>query len=78
LEFHPGLILDQLREIIEFTHGGLFVLEDSMLVTLAMRGTPRLEQSSPFRIHLHSPQTLDALFNGHRPIRVADIWSDNP
>ena len=27
LEFQPGLILDQLREIIEYTHGGLFVLE---------------------------------------------------
>ena len=78
LEFQPGLILDQLREIIEYTHGGLFVLEDSTLVTLAMRGTPQLEQSSPFRIHLHSPQTLNALFNGHRPIRIADIWSDNP
>ena len=28
LEFQPGLILDQLREIIEYTHGGLFALED--------------------------------------------------
>jgi two-component system nitrate/nitrite sensor histidine kinase NarX len=78
LEFQPGLILDQLRKIIECAHGGLFVLEDSTLVTLAMRGTPQLEQSSPFRIHLHSPQTLDVLFNGHRPIRIADIWSDHP
>ncbi len=78
LEFQPGLILDQLREIIEYTHGGLFALEDSTLVTLAMRGTPQLEQSSPFRIHLHGPETLAALFNGHRPIRIADVWSDNP
>jgi two-component system nitrate/nitrite sensor histidine kinase NarX len=78
LEFQPGLILDQLREIIEYTHGGLFVVEDSTLVTLAMRGTPQLEQSSPFRIPLHGPQTLDALFNGHQPIRIADIWSDHP
>lgn len=52
LEFQPGLILDQLGEIIKYTHGGLFALEDSTLVTLAMRGTPQLEQSSPFRIHL--------------------------
>jgi signal transduction histidine kinase len=71
------LILDQLREIIEYTHCGLFALEDSTLVTLAMRGTPQLEQSAPFRIHLQSSQTLVALFNGHRPIRIADIWSDN-
>src|SRR5690242_5640972 len=65
LEFQPGLILDQLREIIEYTHCGLFALEDSTLFTLAMRGTPPLEASSPFRIHLRGPETLAALFNGH-------------
>ena len=78
LEFQPGLILDQLREIIEYTHGGLFVLEDSTLVTLAMRGVPQLEQASPFRIRLQGSEALNTLFNGHRPIRIADIWSDNP
>ena len=78
LEFQPGLILDQLREIIEYTHGGLFALEDSTLFTLAMRGTPQLEQSSPFRIHLRGPETLAALFNGHQPIRIGDVWSDDP
>ncbi len=77
LEFQPGLILDQLREIIEYTHGGLFVLEDSTLVTLAMRGTRQLDDTSPLRIHLQGPETLAALFNRHRPIRIADIWSDN-
>ncbi len=75
LEFQPGLILDQLREIIEYTHCGLFALKDSTLVTLAMRGTPQLEGSSPFRVHLQGPETLAALFNGHKPIRIADVWS---
>jgi two-component system nitrate/nitrite sensor histidine kinase NarX len=78
LELQPGLILDQLREIIEYTHGGLFDLEDSTLVSLAMRGPQQLEQSAPFRIHLQGPETLAALFNGHRPIRIADVWSDHP
>ncbi len=78
LELQPGLILDQLREIIEYTHGGLFTLEDSTLVTLAMRGTPQLEQCSPIRIRLQGPETLAALFNEHRPIRIADVWSDDP
>jgi two-component system nitrate/nitrite sensor histidine kinase NarX len=27
---------------------------------------------------LNTPETLAALFNGHRPIRIADVWSDNP
>ncbi|MBN1304384.1 MAG: PAS domain S-box protein [Anaerolineales bacterium] len=78
LELQPGLILDQLREIIEYSYGGLFALEDSMLVTLAMRGTPELEQSSPFRIHLQGPEILATLFNGHRPIRITDVRSDTP
>ena len=78
LEFQPGLILDQLREIIEYNHCGLFALEDYTLVSLAMRGTPAFEASSPFRIHLTKPETLTALLNVHRPIRIADVWSDNP
>jgi two-component system nitrate/nitrite sensor histidine kinase NarX len=78
LELQPGLILDQLREIIEYDHAGLFSLEEPNLITLAMRGTPQLEQSPPIRIHLKTPENLAALFNGHRPIRVADVQSDTP
>jgi PAS domain S-box-containing protein len=63
LELQPGLILDQLRKIIEYTHGGLFTLEGSSLVTLALRGTGQLEQSLPIRIHLNTPEALVALFN---------------
>jgi len=77
LELQPGLILDQLREIIEYTHGGLFALEDATLVTLAIRGTPQLEQSLPFRIHVHGSETLAALFNEHQPIRIADVWNNS-
>jgi len=77
-ELQSGLILDQLREIVGYSHGGLFALEDSTLVTLAMRGTPQLEQSSPYHIHLKGPETLATLFNGHHTIRIADIWSEDP
>jgi PAS domain S-box-containing protein len=77
LEFQPGLILDQLQQIIEYAHGGLFALEETTLVALAMRGTPQLEGTSSLRIHVQGSETLAALFNRHRPIRIADIWSDN-
>ena len=78
LELQPGLILDQLRKIIEYAHGGLFALKDSALITLAMRGTHSLEEFEPIRIPLNAPETLTVLFNRHRPIRVADVWSDDP
>ncbi len=58
LELQPGLILDQLREIIEYDHAGLFSFEDPNLITLAMRGTGQLEQSAPISIHLNTPEIL--------------------
>lgn len=78
LEFQPGLILDQLREIIEYAHCGIFALVDSTLVTLAMRGTTQLEGAAPLRIHLRGTETPGRLLNEHKPIRIADVWSDNP
>lgn len=71
LEFRPDLILDQLREIISYTFCGLLTLQDSTLVTLAMRGTPQLEQSPPLRIRVQEPDTLQ------KPIRSANIWRDD-
>lgn len=78
LELQPGLILDQLRGIIEYTHAELFGLDDLTLIALAVRGPQQLEQAVPFRIRLKGPETLAALFNGHRPIRIADVWSADP
>ena len=77
-ELQPGLILDQLRMIIEYDHGALFALEGSSFVSLAMRGIHPLEQIEPLRVHLNGPDTLSVLFNGHRPLRIADVWSDDP
>lgn len=78
LELQPGLILDQLREIIEYDHAGLFSLDKTTFITLAMRGIPPLEHSAPIHIHLTDPKTLKELFNEHRPIRIANVWSDVP
>ena len=77
LEFQPDLILDQLHEIIEYSHGCLFALENSTLVALAMQGTYQLEQTSSIRIHLDGPKTLIRLFNGHWPVIINNIWSDD-
>ena len=78
LELKPGLILDQLRVLIEYTHAELFVLEGSAMVALAVRGSQRLEETVPFRIRLDGPETLMRLFNQHQPDRIADVWSSDP
>ncbi|HEX7975395.1 MAG TPA: PAS domain S-box protein, partial [Anaerolineales bacterium] len=78
LELQPGLILDQLRVIIDYTHAGLFKLEDSTLGALAVRGPQRLEQAMPFQIRLQSPEALAMLFNERRSTRIANIQSSDP
>ena len=78
LELKPGLILDQLRVLIEYTHAELFVLEGTAMVALAVRGSQQLEETPPFRIRLEGPETLMRLFNEHQPDRIADVWSADP
>ena len=77
LELQPGLILDQLRVIIDYTCAGLFKLEDSTLAALAVRGPQQLEQAMPFDIRLENSEALAALFNGHRSSRIADVRSSD-
>jgi two-component system nitrate/nitrite sensor histidine kinase NarX len=78
LELKPGLILDQLRVLIEYTHAELFMLEGIDMVALAVRGSQRLEESVPFRIRLAGPETLMSLFDEHQPDRIADVWNAEP
>ncbi|KPK10043.1 MAG: hypothetical protein AMJ56_09160 [Anaerolineae bacterium SG8_19] len=78
LELKPGLILDQLRVIIEYTHAVLFALEELDLVALAVRGPQSLEEAMPFHILINDPETQAALLNEHQPQRIADVWSAEP
>ena len=78
LELKPGLILDQLRVLIEYTHAELFLLDGTAMVALAVRGSQNLEETVPFRINLKGPETLMRLFNQHQPDRIADVWSTDP
>jgi PAS domain S-box-containing protein len=78
LELKPGLILDQLRVLIEYTHAELFVLEGSALVALAVRGSQKLEETVPFSLRLKGPETLMRLFNEHQPERISNVWGAEP
>lgn len=78
LELEPGLILDQLKVLVPYTHACLFSLEDSSLVTLAIRGNKQLEQAAPFRIEIKGDKTRNTLFNEHQSIRIANIKSNEP
>jgi PAS domain S-box-containing protein len=77
-ELQPDLILGQFRAIIEYTHAGIFRLNDSTLSSLAVRGPRHLEQAAPFQVHLEIGETFPSLFNARRPVRIADIRSVDP
>ena len=78
LDLKPGLILDQLRVIVDYTHAVLFTLQKTDLLALAVRGPQRLKEAMPFRIGLQEPESLVSLLNGHQPQRIADVWSGDP
>jgi PAS domain S-box-containing protein len=78
LKLKPGLILDQMGMIIDYTQAALFALEELTLVALAVRGPQPLAEAMPFHIRLEGPNILAALLNGHRPQRLANVWSDDP
>jgi PAS domain S-box-containing protein len=78
LELQPGLILDQLQVIIDYTHAGLFKLDGSTLIAMAVRGPQTLELAMPFNIHLHSLEALTLLLNERHSTRIADVQSSDP
>jgi len=78
LELKPALILEQLRVLIDYTQAMVFVLEDSNLRALAVQAPTGLEQAMPLRIWVTGPETVTALLNGHRPMRIADVWGATP
>jgi two-component system nitrate/nitrite sensor histidine kinase NarX len=78
LELQPRLVLEELQGLIQYKHAGLFGLTDSTLTALAVCGPQPLEQAAPFQVRLKGPETLETLFNSHRPIRIADVSSADP
>jgi len=76
LELNPELILDQVRAIVDYTHAGLFVREESDLTALAVREPAGQEPYAPFRVRVSDPEALAALLNEHAPIRIDDVWSE--
>jgi PAS domain S-box-containing protein len=78
LELKPTEILDQLRVVLDYTHAGLFAVQESTLIALAVRGTPQLEHAMPFGIPLPNVNPPVMLLNGEQPNRIADVWSTDP
>jgi PAS domain S-box-containing protein len=77
LELKPGLILDQLRGLVEYNRAICFELKDSSLVSLAVRGQKQLKQAESFRIQL-TQEAFTVMLKQHRPILIDDVWGADP
>jgi PAS domain S-box-containing protein len=78
LELQPGLILDQLRLLVNYSHACRFSLEDLSLIQSASRGMDQPEDTTPIHVRLKDYQALEALFNRIHPTRISDIWASEP
>jgi PAS domain S-box-containing protein len=80
LEVKPNFILEQFREVMGYTHAGLFAEEESNLIVLTTHKPRELEQAPPLNLQLNLPETLTSLFTRirQRPIRIADVRGDDP
>jgi PAS domain S-box-containing protein len=82
LELKPGIVLDELRIMIEYVHAVRFELEDTALVAVHARGSRSLEELLPFSLQLNDPrndpQIMSGLFNERYPTLIEDVWSDEP
>jgi PAS domain S-box-containing protein len=78
LDIKPGLILEQLAMVVQYSHGALFKLEDSDLLILAVRGTTCADKTVPLRIPMSSESALKKLLAQQQPVRIADLNSKEP
>jgi PAS domain S-box-containing protein len=78
LAWWRGLFIEQLRKLMKFSYAIRLVEEDSNLVIVVVRGKKKLEKLLPFQIQQDGKQTLESLVKGNFPVRISDIWSDDP
>ena len=76
LELKPGIVLDQLRAVIEYSRAVRFELENRTLVVVAAHGSIVAGLEVPLNIQVLDPQIFAFLFNDRHPIRIDDVLSD--
>ena len=80
LEVRPliGVILDQLRVMIEYTGAGVFVIQDERAVLLDYRGPLPDDQVRGFRAPVERMPLYAKVLQTHEPTILPDILADTP
>jgi signal transduction histidine kinase/predicted hydrocarbon binding protein len=80
LEMEPllGLILDQLRVVVDYSGATLFLLEGSDLVVLAHRGPIPRDEVLALRFPLDRAGVNRVVIEGQTPLIIEDVRGDGP
>jgi signal transduction histidine kinase len=73
-----GLILDQLREVVEYRGGSLLKLRENDLVIVEYRGPIPREQVIGLRFPLDRIGPIWELARAGQPVMICDVYGDNP
>ncbi|HWE60186.1 MAG TPA: GAF domain-containing sensor histidine kinase, partial [Chloroflexota bacterium] len=80
LELQPllGLILAQLKEVVEFNETSIMVLEGDELTYLGYYGPQPVEEAVGRRFSLQRAAANRQVIERREPVIIADIWGDDP
>ena len=79
LELEPllGLILDQLKAIVDYTSVSILTLAEEVTV-LAYRGPVPQEKALQFHFLAKSAWAEQELLSQQKPVIIPDVWDDTP
>jgi transcriptional regulator with GAF, ATPase, and Fis domain len=80
LELKPllGLILDQLKTVVDYTDASIMTLEEEDLVIVDYRGFRPQEQMRGRRIPLRQARGIWEMIGRREPVIIDDVWDETP
>lgn len=69
----PGLVLDQLAEVLPYERCSIMIERDNMLVIAAQRGFPADERTNRLRIAIRSDDVFLEMAQTHQPVVYPDV-----
>mgnify|MGYP005842121631 FL=1 len=78
LELLLGLILDQLKVVVDYSGATIFVLEDSELAIVAYRGPISDREMAELRLPLARARPNQEVVTSRKPLIIPDVREDSP
>lgn len=73
-----GLILDQLKTIVDYSRAAVIAIAGDELTILAFRGARNQQVVLPWQVPLKDAQIHRQVIQRQKPIIISDLWADTP